>query len=274
MSRVLHCDFKSVDGLDQHFRPSILRKGRRLFENNHVYGVREVDETDVSAKCLSQQSKHMYEVGLKLTMQPRKIESGVCTCRYGSMGNCKHCAAVAFYLNEFNHASCTSAPQTWGKPAGKPLLNDKASIGELFGDYNSPFVGNRKPAELSPFYALEYFPGIVSPFTETLAEMAKSEADLDSIEAEKKAKQLLQLQKITQLLPAPCKALHELQVFGMYPKQIVKPTDHIEGMTQQQKAFYNANIACGSLADLCVATMGQSSCVRYETVTADIVAHL
>nr|XP_050039148.1 uncharacterized protein LOC126536286 isoform X1 [Dermacentor andersoni] len=94
--------------------------------------------------------------------------------------------------------------------------------------------------------------------------MAKSEADLDSIEAEKKAKQLLQLQKITQLLPAPCKALHELQVFGTYPKQIVKPKDHVEGMTQQQKTFYDANIACESLADLCVATMGQSSCVRWH----------
>nr|XP_050034009.1 uncharacterized protein LOC126530763 [Dermacentor andersoni]XP_050039166.1 uncharacterized protein LOC126536286 isoform X2 [Dermacentor andersoni] len=152
MSRVLHCGFKSVDGLDQHFRPSILRKGRRLFENNHVYGVREVDETDVSAKCLSQQSKHMYEVGLKLTMQPRKIESGVCTCRYGSMGNCKHCAAVAFYLNDFNHASCTSAPQTWGKPAGKPLLNDKASIGELFGGGTK-----KKDSESAALLGTQYF---------------------------------------------------------------------------------------------------------------------
>lgn len=133
MSRVLHCGFKSVDGLDRYFRPSILRKGRRLYDNKHVYGVQEVDGTELSARCLSQQGKHVYEIGLKLTVQPRTIESGQCSCRYGSAGNCKHCAAVAFFLNNFDHASCTSQPQAWGKPAGKPLLNDKASIEELFG---------------------------------------------------------------------------------------------------------------------------------------------
>lgn len=93
--------------------------------------------------------------------------------------------------------------------------------------------------------------------------MTKTEEELASMEAEKKARQLLQLQKITQLLPTPCKALHELQVLGMYPKQCVKAKDHTEGMSQQQKAFYDANVSCASLSDLCVGTMGQSSCVRY-----------
>lgn len=105
--------------------------------------------------------------------------------------------------------------------------------------------------------------GIVSPFTETIAEMTQKEEKLTSIKAEKRARQLLQLQNITQLLPAPCKALHELQAVDMYPKQSVKPKDHTEGMSQQQKAFYNANVACASLSDVCVDISGQSSCGRY-----------
>ncbi|XP_049514038.1 uncharacterized protein LOC119466117 [Dermacentor silvarum] len=216
MSRVLHCGFKPVHRLDEYFRPSLLRKGRRLLDNNHVFGVREVDGSEISAKCLSEQSKHVYQVDLKLTTEPRTIESGKCTCRYGSL------------------------------------------------DYKSPFVGNKQPAELSPFYALKHFPGIVSPFTEALQEMARSEADLISIEAEQESRRVSQLEKIIQLLPAPCNALHVLQISGTYPKLSVAAKDYVQLMTQEQKEFYQTNIVCESLSDLCVATMGQSSCLRWH----------
>ncbi|XP_049518712.1 uncharacterized protein LOC119440104 [Dermacentor silvarum] len=151
-----------------------------------------------------------------LTTEPRTIESGKCTCRYGSL------------------------------------------------DYKSPFVGNKQPAELSPFYALKHFPGIVSPFTEALQEMARSEADLISIEAEQEARRVSQLEKIIQLLPAPCNALHVLQISGTYPKLSVAAKDYVQLMTQEQKEFYQTNIVCESLSDLCVATMGQSSCLRWH----------
>ncbi|KAL1475030.1 hypothetical protein MTO96_037587 [Rhipicephalus appendiculatus] len=197
MLRVVQCGFKPVEGLDDYFRPSLLRKGRRLLDNNHVLGVREVDETAISAKCLSEQSKHAYEVHLNV-------------------------------------------------------------------NYKSPFVGNKQPPELSPFYALKYFPGILSPFTETLKEMARSEADLISIEAEEEARRVSQLEKVTRLLPAPCKALHVLQMSGTYPKQHVAAKDYVQLMTQEQKEFYQRHIVCESPSDLCRATMGQSSCVRWH----------
>ncbi|KAL1486334.1 hypothetical protein MTO96_009318 [Rhipicephalus appendiculatus] len=163
MLRVVQCGFKPVEGLDDYFRPSLLRKRRRLLDNNHVFGVREVDETAISAKCLSEQSKHAYEV----------------------------------HLN-------------------------------------------------------------------TLKEMARSEADLISIEAEEEARRVSQLEKVTRLLPAPCKALHVPQMSGTYPKQHVAAKDYVQLMTQEQKEFYQRHIVCESPSDLCRATMGQSSCVRWH----------
>ncbi|KAL3176489.1 hypothetical protein MRX96_010285 [Rhipicephalus microplus] len=64
MSRVLYCGFKPVVGLDIYFQPSLLWKGRRLLDNKYVLGVRETDQSAITAKCLSEQSKHAYEVCL------------------------------------------------------------------------------------------------------------------------------------------------------------------------------------------------------------------
>ncbi|KAL3191470.1 hypothetical protein MRX96_059845 [Rhipicephalus microplus] len=45
MSRVVYCGFKPVEVLNDYSQPSLLWKGRRLLDNNRVFGVREVDET-------------------------------------------------------------------------------------------------------------------------------------------------------------------------------------------------------------------------------------
>ncbi|KAH7933560.1 hypothetical protein HPB49_013918 [Dermacentor silvarum] len=161
-----------------------------------------------------------------------------------------------FKLNMPLLVSLTTEPRTI--ESGKCMCR----YGSL--DYKSPFVGNKQPAELSPFYALKHFPGTVSPFTEALQEMARSEADLISIEAEQEARRVSQLEKIIQLLPAPCNALHVLQISGTYPKLSVAAKDYVQLMTQEQKEFYQTNIVCESLSDLCVATMGQSSCLRWH----------
>lgn len=66
MSLVLYCGFKAIENIDAHFRPPTLEKGRALYDNDHVYGVKEVN-TDIAAKCLSQQSKHAYDVQLQVS---------------------------------------------------------------------------------------------------------------------------------------------------------------------------------------------------------------
>nr|XP_054920619.1 uncharacterized protein LOC126517764 [Dermacentor andersoni] len=195
MSVVLHCGFKAIENLEAHFRPSTLEKGRQLYDNNHVYRVREVNGTDISAKCLSQQSKQAYDVELQLSIAPRTILKGTCTCRYGALGDCKHCAAVVFYTNLHEDVSCTSGPQSWGKPSRKPDHDDKVPLRKLFGGrmlllsvlcvslyylafLSYPFVGNKQPAELPPTYVTQHFGGIESPFTTVLKEMEKSEAEI------------------------------------------------------------------------------------------------
>ncbi|KAL3220616.1 hypothetical protein MRX96_050338 [Rhipicephalus microplus] len=45
MSLVVYCGFKLVESLGDYFQLSLLRKGRLLLINNHVFGVREVDKT-------------------------------------------------------------------------------------------------------------------------------------------------------------------------------------------------------------------------------------
>ncbi|XP_040072767.1 uncharacterized protein LOC120844851 isoform X2 [Ixodes scapularis] len=84
---VLFCGFRDIEDVGSFFRDQALEKGHRLFENNHVYAVREEDGVDITAKCHSQQGKHVYDVTIRLNPQSRKIITGSCTCRYGVLGN-------------------------------------------------------------------------------------------------------------------------------------------------------------------------------------------
>ncbi|XP_072140184.1 uncharacterized protein [Dermacentor andersoni] len=62
----------------------------------------------------------------------RAIISSKCTCKAG-LGKCKHAAAVVLWVNEFQPASCTELPQTWGRPSQRPNIDAEESIEELFG---------------------------------------------------------------------------------------------------------------------------------------------
>ncbi|XP_075560580.1 uncharacterized protein LOC142592791 [Dermacentor variabilis] len=266
MSVVLHCGFKAIENVEAHFRPSTLEKGRQLYDNNHVYRVREVNGTDISAKCLSQQSKQAYDVELQLSIAPRTVLKGTCTCRYGALGDCKHCAAVVFYIKLHEDVSCTSGPQSWGKPSSKPDHDDKVPLRKLFGDNNSPFVANKQPAELPPTYITQHFGGIESPFTTVLKEMEKSEAEIRRGEIlhqifEKDRRALLH-QKLNILLKSPHRPLHMLGVLGDFPKVTIAPRNHLQGLTPEERAFYNNFVVCESVNELCVLTAGQSSCPR------------
>ncbi|KAH6931868.1 hypothetical protein HPB50_001211 [Hyalomma asiaticum] len=141
MAVVLYCGFKAIEDIETYFRAPTLEKGRRLYGNSHVYGVKEVDGGEISAKCLSQQSKHAYDVELHLSITPRQIVGGRCSCRYGALGDCKHCAAVAFYINLHVDASCTSGPPSWVRPSSKPNHDDKVPLKKLFGGMTLMLAG-------------------------------------------------------------------------------------------------------------------------------------
>ncbi|KAL3191471.1 hypothetical protein MRX96_059845 [Rhipicephalus microplus] len=68
MSRVVYCGFKPVEVLNDYSQPSLLWKGRRLLDNNRVFGVREVDETaslgslnDYFQPSLLQKGRHLLD---------------------------------------------------------------------------------------------------------------------------------------------------------------------------------------------------------------------
>lgn len=64
---ILFCGFKPIQDIGNFYRDQALEKGKRLFQNNHVYGVREENGTDIAAKCHSQQGKHVYDVTLQVS---------------------------------------------------------------------------------------------------------------------------------------------------------------------------------------------------------------
>ncbi|KAM7288157.1 putative nuclease HARBI1 isoform X1 [Ixodes scapularis] len=176
---VLFCGFRDIEDVGSFFRDQALEKGYRLFENSHVYAVREEDGVDIAAKCHSQQGKHVHDVTIRLNPQSRKIIAGSCTCRYGVLGECKHSAAVVHYVNKHEVAACTSLPQAWGKPSKKPKLNDKASIADLFGGNRSNTVRKQQAREMPPSYILCHFPDIETPFTNILRMMDKNQVELE-----------------------------------------------------------------------------------------------
>nr|XP_037270608.1 uncharacterized protein LOC119162217 [Rhipicephalus microplus] len=118
MSLVLYCAFKAIENIDARFQPPALEKGHAQYDNDHVYGVKKVN-TDIEAKCLSQQSRHAYDVDLQVSITPLEILRNNCTCRYGALSNCKLCAAVALYVNLHEDASCMTGSQT-----GKSFLQN------------------------------------------------------------------------------------------------------------------------------------------------------
>ncbi|XP_040066580.1 uncharacterized protein LOC120840237 [Ixodes scapularis] len=120
----------------------------------------------------------MYDITIQLNPVSREIVDSTCNCRYGARGDCKHAAAVALFVSEDEVATCTSLPQAWGKPLGKPTLKDKAPISELFGE-DRVFAGGRPPARFPPAYIISHFDGINSPFTNVLKQMNRCQVDLE-----------------------------------------------------------------------------------------------
>ncbi|KAH7954892.1 hypothetical protein HPB49_022588 [Dermacentor silvarum] len=102
-----------------------------------------------------------YEVRLELSAHERKIVQAYCTCKAGCRGWCKHGAALALYVNNHQHTSCTDLPCAWQKPSTRPTLDTKKSISELFP--SRPII---KPIlrPLSPTVVHSQFPDVNCAF--------------------------------------------------------------------------------------------------------------
>ncbi|CAN8020680.1 unnamed protein product [Ixodes persulcatus] len=264
---VLFCGFKPINAPDSFFREQGLKKGRKLLESKHVYATKETYGRDISAKYPAQQGKNVYDATIQLNPVSREIIDGTCNCRYVARGDYKHAAAVTLFVSEDEVATCTSLPQAWGKPLGKPRLKDKAPISELFGEV-SVFAGGRPPAFFPPSYIISHFKGINSPLTNVLRQMNRCPVDLE-------CERLLQdmvgaavgiVEEVTvqELLPsAEMTVYHALEVTGTYPILRVAPQDHSARMSRLEASLFYNNIVCSSPLSLCMAILQQSKCARW-----------
>ncbi|XP_054926413.2 uncharacterized protein [Dermacentor andersoni] len=176
LSVVLYHGLQRISGAEDFFRGGTLRKGKKLCSAEYVYAVQELSG-EVLARCQSQVKRVAYEVELQLSPQ-RAIISSKCTCKAG-LGKCKHAAAVVLWVNEFQPASCTELPQTWGRPSRRPNIDAKESIEELFGRPKKIFIGGTCPDEVPPSYVHEHFSEIACPHNDIqkLASMSASQKD-------------------------------------------------------------------------------------------------
>lgn len=170
MERVLYCGFKSIGNIDTFFKKKSVKRGRKLFAANHVYGVREelasaAGPSDVLGKCVAQMKGVDYDVRLEISANPRQIVGASCGCKAGCRGWCKHAAAVAIYINEHDVVSCTDVPCEWRKPSARPTLDAKKSVEELFPSRPLP-VPTLQPVD--PAAVLQAFPGVTCSLARVL----------------------------------------------------------------------------------------------------------
>ncbi|CAN7940140.1 unnamed protein product [Ixodes hexagonus] len=265
---VLFCGFKPINGLRDYLREQGLRKGQKLLESKHVYATKETYGRDISAKCHSQQGKHVYSITIELNPVSREIVCSTCDCRYGALGDCKHAAAVALFVNDDEAAACTSLPQAWRKPSRKPTLKDKAPISELFGE-DRAFIKGKRPSAFSPSYILDHFDGIESPFTNVLRQLNKGQVDLECesllLDIVEETVMSAERTAVDDLIPkAELPVYRALEVTGSYPKLKVSARQHSVQMTRDEATFFEENVLCHSAPTLCMATLRQSKCARWH----------
>ena len=102
-----------------HFRRDPERDGKDLIP--HIFDIREERRSyvTISAKCFRSMAirKDPYVVEFLLTPSSRTVVSGRCSCPCGLSFNCKHCAALFYYINTERSESKTDATQRWSAPS-------------------------------------------------------------------------------------------------------------------------------------------------------------
>lgn len=84
--------------LNKYFTPTIRSRGKRYFEEGKVKNV-EISKNFVSARVQGSKKYYVW-IAFDNNLQHEKMS---CTCPYFETDNCKHLAALFYYLNANNY---------------------------------------------------------------------------------------------------------------------------------------------------------------------------
>ncbi|XP_049519214.1 uncharacterized protein LOC125943750 isoform X2 [Dermacentor silvarum] len=206
-----------------------------------------------------------YEVRLELSAHERKIVQAYCTCKAGCRGWWKHGAALALYVNNHQHTSCTDLPCAWQKPSTRPTLDTKKSISELFP--SRPII---KPIlrPLSPTVVHSQFPDVncalrhVINFEESCAiEAPDAVVAVAAKQVDESHSDLVKniFNNVRQLH-------HNFEVSTTLPLRLTK-CDMLSTLSGKKKCFYQSVVSksMDEVVEIALATRRQASVTRWHT---------
>ena len=130
--------FSAVKTNPEYHRDSTKEKGQKLVESGHVFDVKEVRENDsieIIGFCVKETSirDHPYRIVLSLDQQ-RIVQDSRCQCISGQNGDCKHTAALIYFVNSERQESQTDQQCQWRKPSqyGQKLYSKGKTFDEIF----------------------------------------------------------------------------------------------------------------------------------------------
>ena len=145
----LVCGFSPITFPD--LRPSLLENGLKMVP--HVTNVKEIrreNSITIEAFCVREQSIRQAPYFIELTLdQSREVVGAFCRCHAGINGNCKHCAAVMFFVNTERCEGKTDRPSEWSAPTAHSLaLYPKGkTLEDIFGYEKIPSQSFEPPPD-------------------------------------------------------------------------------------------------------------------------------
>ncbi|XP_049517122.1 uncharacterized protein LOC119441328 [Dermacentor silvarum] len=206
----------------------------------------------------------------------RVIIASKCTCKAG-LGKCKHAAAVVLWVNEFQPASCTEVPQTWGRPSQKPNIDARESIEELFGRPKKIFIGGTCPDQVPPSYAHEHFSEIACPHNDIQKLASMSASQKDEIRrlsfCEETVLQNSHLSRLREMITREA----DMPVYSVMTATSQTPTvltisrcNLTTQMTTKESKFFFSKVLCSreDAEEIAVGTVLQAGCKRWHNERA------
>ncbi|XP_037566563.1 uncharacterized protein LOC119446248 [Dermacentor silvarum] len=277
--RVLFCGYRRISNVQEYFKRSSLLRGGDLYAANHVYCVREeldsaVGPSEILGKCVAQMKSVEYEVRLELSAHERKIVQAYCTCKAGCRGWCKHGAALALYVNNHQHTSCTDLPCAWQKPSTRPTLDTKKSISELFP--SRPII---KPIlrPLSPTVVHSQFPDVNCAFRHVINFEESCAIEAPDAVVAVAAKQVDESHSdlVKNIFNNVRQLHHNFGVSTTLPLRLTK-CDMLSTLSAKEKCFYQSVVSksMDEVVEIALATRRQASVTRFVVILYYYCIHL